>query len=97
MLNEGKICVLDIDTQGVRQIKSKPELESVFVFIKPPSLQVLEKRLRDRKTETEENVQRRLKVAEAELDYGMICWPTFYFTYHSFFRIYFPKSLKCRN
>lgn len=70
VLSEGKICVLDIDTQGVRQIKSKPDLESVFVFIKPPSLGVLERRLRDRKTETEENIQRRLKVAEAELEYG---------------------------
>lgn len=71
-MSEGKICVLDIDTQGVRQIKSKSDLESVFVFIKPPSLEVLEKRLRDRKTESEENIQRRLKVAEAELDYGKI-------------------------
>lgn len=68
--SEGKICVLDIDTQGVRQVKSKPDLESVYVFIKPPSLTTLEKRLRDRKTESEESVRRRLKVAESELEYG---------------------------
>lgn len=70
VLAEGKICVLDIDTQGVRQVKSKRDLEPIFVFIKPPSIEVLEKRLRDRKTESEDNIQRRLKVAESELEYG---------------------------
>ncbi|XKL59380.1 hypothetical protein PGB90_000396 [Kerria lacca] len=68
--NEGKICVLDIDTQGVRQIKSKQEFESAFVFIKPPSFEVLEKRLRNRKTEAEDSIQKRLTVARAELDYA---------------------------
>lgn len=72
MWSENKICVLDIDTQGVRQIKTKPGLEPVFIFIKPPSLQILEKRLRDRKTDSEESIQRRLKVAESELEYGKI-------------------------
>lgn len=68
--SEGKICVLDIDTQGVRQVKSKPNLESIYVFIKPPSLELLERRLRDRKTDSEESIRRRLKVAESELEYG---------------------------
>lgn len=71
---ENRICVLDIDTQGVRQIKTKSGLEPLFVFIKPPSLQVLEKRLRDRKTDSEESIQRRLKVAESELEYGTISY-----------------------
>jgi len=65
----GKICVLDIDQQGVRSIK-KTDLNPIFVFIKPPSLEILEKRLRDRNTETEESLQKRLGAAKAELEYG---------------------------
>ncbi len=68
--SEGKICVLDIDTQGVKQMKSKPDLDPIFIFIKPPSLDVLEKRLRNRKTDSEENIQRRLAIAVTELNFG---------------------------
>lgn len=67
---EGKICVLDIDTQGVRQLKSKPDLDAIYVFIEPPSFEILEKRLRDRKTDSEENIRRRLNVAKSEMEYG---------------------------
>jgi guanylate kinase len=65
----GKICVLDIDQQGVRSVK-KTDLNPLFVFIKPPSLEILEQRLRDRNTETEESLQKRLSAAKAELEYG---------------------------
>ncbi len=41
-----------------------------FVFIRPPSLSVLEKRLRGRKTETEESLQKRLDTAKAEMAFG---------------------------
>ena len=44
---EGKICVLDIDIQGVRSVK-KSDLEPRYVFINPPSPEILEKRLRGR-------------------------------------------------
>ncbi|ORX60819.1 guanylate kinase [Piromyces finnis] len=67
--SSGKICVLDIDQQGVRSVK-KTDLNPIFVFIKPPSLEILEKRLRDRNTETEESLQKRLGAAKAELEYG---------------------------
>ena len=40
------------------------------MFIKPPSMAALEKRLRDRKTETEESLQRRLGAAQREMEYG---------------------------
>ena len=54
----GKVCILDIDVQGVRAVKESA-LEGVrFVFIKPPSLEVLEERLRARGTETEEAIQK---------------------------------------
>ena len=37
---QGKVCILDIDMQGVRSIK-QTELSSVYIFIKPPSIDVL--------------------------------------------------------
>lgn len=46
------------------------DLNPIYVLIKPPSLEVLEQRLRDRKTETDESLKKRLEVAKTELDYG---------------------------
>lgn len=67
---EGQICILDIDVQGVRQIKSTP-LNPRLVFIKPPSLDVLKERLVRRGTETEASLRRRLEAAQEEIDFGM--------------------------
>ncbi|XP_008545222.2 guanylate kinase [Microplitis demolitor] len=69
VINNGKICVLDIDMQGVKQIKNTT-LDPLLIFIKPPSIEELEKRLRNRKTETEESLQRRLNTAIEEIKYG---------------------------
>jgi guanylate kinase len=65
----GKICVLDIDVQGVRNVK-KSSLNPYYVFIAPPDPAELEKRLRGRGTETEDAIQTRLANAAAELEYG---------------------------
>ncbi|XP_066589536.1 guanylate kinase isoform X2 [Prorops nasuta] len=65
----GKICVLDIEVEGVKQIKSS-SLNPLYIFVKPPSFSELEKRLRERQTETEESLQRRLDTAKKELEYG---------------------------
>ncbi|XP_046648044.1 guanylate kinase-like isoform X2 [Daphnia pulicaria] len=64
-----KICILDIDTQGVKLIK-ETSLNPIFIFMKPPSMEVLEKRLRGRNTESEESLQKRLLTAKAEMEYG---------------------------
>ena len=54
----GKVCILDIDVQGVRAVKES-RLEGVrYVFVRPPSLEVLEERLRARGTETEEAIEK---------------------------------------
>ncbi|KAF5189812.1 Guanylate kinase, partial [Thalictrum thalictroides] len=45
-------------------------LEAIFIFICPPSFEELEQRLRARGTETEEQVQKRLRNARAELEEG---------------------------
>jgi len=64
----GKICILDIDVQGADQVK-KSSLKPRYVFIAPPSIEELEKRLRGRGTESEENIRKRLHNAQGELDY----------------------------
>jgi len=67
---QGKICILDIDVQGVRNVK-KSTLDATYVFVAPPSMEELEKRLRGRGTESEEAVLKRLGNAKTELEYGM--------------------------
>jgi guanylate kinase len=71
-----KICILDIDTQGVKLIK-QTSLNPIFIFMKPPSMEVLEQRLRGRNTESEESLQKRLLIAKAEMEYGMFCYNQF--------------------
>ncbi|KAJ8926554.1 hypothetical protein NQ314_021070 [Rhamnusium bicolor] len=66
---KSKVCVLDIDMQGVRQVKNT-DLNPWSIFIKPPSLESLKQRLTDRKTETEESLNKRLSRAEEEIKYG---------------------------
>lgn len=65
----GKMCILDIEIEGVKQVKNT-ELDPLLVFIKPPSMQELERRLRGRNTETEESLQKRLDTARKEMTYG---------------------------
>ena len=65
----GKVCILDIDVQGVRNVKAST-MEAHYVFIQPPSMELLEKRLRDRGTEKEDAIQKRLANARGEMDYG---------------------------
>jgi guanylate kinase len=63
--------VFDIDHQGARQIKCAAP-DAVAVFILPPSMAVLEQRLRGRASEDEETVQRRFGVAKREIEhYGL--------------------------
>jgi guanylate kinase len=63
--------ILDIDTQGAKQIKEKYH-EAVFIFIMPPSLEILEERLRNRKSDHEEEIKKRMRRARDEIkDYAM--------------------------
>lgn len=65
----GKRCILDIDVQGARAVKDST-LDALFIFICPPSFEDLEKRLRGRGTEEEEQIQKRLRNAKKELELG---------------------------
>ncbi|MGI5865678.1 MAG: guanylate kinase [Myxococcales bacterium] len=65
----GKVVVFDIDVQGGTQIKrAHPEAASVFIL--PPSMEELERRLRSRATDSEEVIRLRLKAARAEIERG---------------------------
>ena len=67
--SSGKVCILDIDVQGVRNVKEST-LDPYYVFIAPPSMDALEKRLRGRGSESEDDVKKRLANANDELEYG---------------------------
>ena len=66
----GNQVILEIDVQGGFQIKEKVP-SAHLVFIEPPSLEELERRLRGRATETEESIELRMKNAELELSRKM--------------------------
>eukprot|EP00536_Pseudo-nitzschia_multiseries_P001962 jgi/Psemu1/294628/fgenesh1_pm.26_\ len=66
---QNRVCILDIDIQGVKIVK-KSSLEPLYFFVTPPSLEELEKRLRGRGTETEESIKKRLANSKQEMEYG---------------------------
>ncbi|SCK17049.1 guanylate kinase [Vogesella sp. LIG4] len=66
-LAAGHDILLEIDWQGARQVREVFP-EAVAVFILPPSIEVLESRLRGRATDSEEVIARRLSEARAEID-----------------------------
>jgi guanylate kinase len=71
-LNRGEDVIVDIDYQGARQIASDQELRSrsLNIFIFPPSIEALEKRLRDRGMNTDSEIDLRLRKALDEIDAG---------------------------
>ena len=64
-----KNIIFDIDVQGAMSIKKAFPDESLTIFVKPPSQDVLLKRLEGRKTETPESLKRRIEKASLELGY----------------------------
>lgn len=65
-INKGINAILEIEIQGGMDVKSKAP-DTVMIFVVPPSMEELEKRLRGRGTETEEVIQQRLARAKEEL------------------------------
>ena len=66
-LNAGKTMLFDIDVKGALSIQKYFPDESTLIFIKPPSIEELQRRLENRKTENAETVKRRMARAEMEL------------------------------
>jgi guanylate kinase len=68
LLASGKHVILEIDWQGARQVKAKMP-ETVSIFILPPSREELERRLRDRGTDDESTIARRMRDADREMSH----------------------------
>ena len=66
-LDEGKTIILKIEVQGAKKIKELYP-DAVGIFIMPPSMDELEKRLRFRGTESEDDIKRRLDIAKSEIE-----------------------------
>ncbi|HVX48605.1 MAG TPA: guanylate kinase [Chitinophagaceae bacterium] len=65
----GKVPVLDIDVQGAIHVEQKYPGTCLLIFIKPPSLEELKRRLERRQTDSLESIQTRLSKAELELSF----------------------------
>lgn len=67
---EGKHVVFDIDVIGGLNIKKQFPKETLAIFVKPPSIEEMERRLRGRGTETEEKINMRVAKAEEEIGFS---------------------------
>ena len=69
-LNRGEDILLEIDVQGALNVKRKCP-EGIYIFLLPPSLEELKRRIEGRGTESPESLSRRLKNAVAEIKIGL--------------------------
>ena len=65
-INEGKVCFLIIDVQGAQRIMSQRP-DSISIFLLPPSLEILRSRLENRCTNDQDDINRRMAIAEKEI------------------------------
>ncbi|MGI9532104.1 guanylate kinase [Lutimonas sp.] len=68
--SEGKHAIFDIDVVGGLRIKEKFPEKTLAVFVKTPSKEIMEERLRSRKTDSEEKIKERLAKADRELSFA---------------------------
>ena len=66
-LNKGYDVILEIDINGYKQVLENYK-DALGIFVMTPTLEILEQRLRDRGTETEEQIKKRLETAKKEID-----------------------------
>jgi guanylate kinase len=69
-LQKGIDVILEIDWQGAEQVKKISPYNSISIFILPPSLEILEKRLLARKQDTKDIIQKRLAAASSEIKHA---------------------------
>ena len=65
--SEGKTVVFDVDVVGGLNLKKFFKNKALAIFVQPPSMEILEQRLRNRKTESEEKIQMRIAKAHEEI------------------------------
>jgi guanylate kinase len=68
--NLGKHVIFDIDVVGGLNIKNQFPKQTLAVFVQPPSIEEMERRLRNRQTDSEEKIRERVAKAEKELKYA---------------------------
>ncbi len=66
----GKHVIFDVDVKGGLKIKNIFPTQSLAIFVMPPSVEQLEERIRNRKTETTENIEKRISKATYELEFA---------------------------
>jgi guanylate kinase len=64
----GKTVVFDVDVVGGLNLKKVFKSNALAIFVNPPNMEILEERLRGRKTESEEKIQIRISKAQIEMD-----------------------------
>jgi len=69
VLKNNRICLLDIDEQGVKSIKGT-DLDALYIFIAPPSIDELRNRLLKRGTETEDSIEKRMSTASSAIQFS---------------------------
>lgn len=68
-VESGKVCFLIIEVQGAQKVMKMFPYNSISIFLLPPSMEILEKRLRNRDSDGEEMIKQRLNIANIELSY----------------------------
>ncbi len=69
-LERGAIVILEIDVQGAMQIKERIGSDAVYIFIAPPSVEELARRLGSRNTEEADQIRKRMETAVEELRFA---------------------------
>ena len=73
LIEQGKVVILEIEVDGAEQVMNAfDERDVLSVFISPPDYETLETRLRNRGTNTEEDIRERLERARVELEYSKL-------------------------
>ena len=70
VFDAGKNVVMDVDIQGALALKEKVVSNGILIFLLPPSLRVLEKRLKERGTDSSEEIAKRLQKARKEIEFA---------------------------
>ncbi len=60
VLSEDRVCFMDLDIVGAKSLRKHPSLRSLVVFVLPPNFEILEARLRQRGTETDAKITKRM-------------------------------------
>ena len=68
-MDSGKICLLEIDLQGLQAVRAAQQLNPSCIFVRAPTFQHLVDRLTGRGSESEETMAKRLDTARSEMDF----------------------------